>query len=488
MIGQTLSGKSGQSFKVIREIGRGGFGVVYLVETPEKLTYAAKIIAPVSDPAVRTSFEQELRSTQGLASENLLAVIDYGECLVGSARGLFTVMEYCTDGDYRDVLSSSGERRLGIDEIVGHMRQILTGLKVLHTRTIHRDLKPENVFVSGDKLKIGDFGLAKFVEEATRTLTFKGSGTPRYMAPEVWTGQRAMPATDLYALGVMFFEAVTGRAPFEAPDAHTLRDMHLYTPVPRPKSVNPSVPDLLDGIIKKLLSKSIQSRYQNAGEVLAAPQTVPKPADSTIVGLADRIRRHHDTAEAQALGQQKAVREEQDSQARIRYMEQQLLELVQEVVDEVNAQLVETKITGRDAHDGRVYEFHGRALAVQFFSPNELYINPEVPGRMGTLKKRHAIHGGFLEIREHGEDREGWNIVLVRPPEELYGHWIIVETRPSPLSGRAARYEPMATGAQLFADNLACHWMPAMHIFQLTDKALEKADIVRILGVFIPKI
>lgn len=184
-------------------------------------------------------------------------------------------MEYCPDGDYRDVLSTSTERRPGIEEMVGHMRQIVTGLKVLHSKTIPRDLKPENVFVSGNLLKIGDFGLAKFVDEATRTLTFKGSGTPQYMAPEVWIGQHVAPATDLYALGVMFFEAVTRRPPFEAPDAHSLRDLHLYTPAPRAKSLKPDLSDLLDGVIKKLLAKSVRDRYQSADEVLAALQSVP---------------------------------------------------------------------------------------------------------------------------------------------------------------------------------------------------------------------
>jgi hypothetical protein len=215
---------------------------------------------------------------------------------------------------------------------------------------------------------------------------------------------------------------------------------------------------------------------------------VPKPADATIIGLADRIRRHHDTAEAGALEEQKAIQEERDVQARIKYMEQQLLELVQEVVDELNSQLVETKISRRDRNDGRVFNFHGRELVIHFFSPDELYSNPLVPGRMGILKKHHAVHAGFMEIRETGEDHEGWNIVLIRPSDGLYGEWRLVETRVSPLTGRGTRYEPVATNAQLFADNLSCHWSPSMHTYQLTDKDLQKADIVRILGVFIPKI
>jgi hypothetical protein len=251
--------------------------------------------------------------------------------------------------------------------------------------------------------------------------------------------------------------------------------------------VNANVPDLLDGIIKKLLSKPIQSRYQTADEVLVALQSVPKPADTIIIGLADRIRRHHDTAEAGALEQQKAAQEDRDSRARIKYMEQQLLELVQEVVDQLNSQLVETKISCRDRNNGHVFKFQGRELVIHFFSPDDLYANPLVPGRIATLKKHHAAHAGFIEIRENGEDCEGWNVVLVRPPDSLYGGWRLVETRLSPLTGRGTRYEPVATNAQLFADNLACHWSPSMHTYQLTDKELQKTDIVRILGTFIPK-
>jgi hypothetical protein len=122
---------------------------------------------------------------------------------------------------------------------------------------------------------------------------------------------------------------------------------------------------------------------------------------------------------------------------------------------------------------------------LHFFLPGEMYENPEVPGRMGVLHKRHVVHGGYIEIQENGEDREGWNVVLVRPPESLYGQWILVETDVSALSGRSAKYKPFATQAKLFADNLACHWAPAIHVFVLKDKPLDSSDVVRILKVFV---
>lgn len=487
MIGELLVGKLGRQFKVIREVGRGGFGIVYLADDGDARPFAVKLIAPVSDPAVRLSFEQELRSTEGLAHANLLSIVDYGACPVGTQQGLFAVTEYCPDGDYRRSLSSYGAIP-DVGTIVQDFRQILTGLAVLHTRIVHRDLKPENILVTGGTLKVGDFGLAKFVDEATRTLTFKGGGTPRYMAPEVWFGQHATAATDLYAVGVMLFEALAGRAPFIGPDTNALRELHCYTPAPRVKTLNANVPDMLDGIIKKLLAKDPRARYQTAGEVLDALATAPAPSELAIGALAARMRQHHDAAEAETLEQQRIARLEQDTAARNRYKEQELLGMVDDVVDEVNQHLAETKIaTSATGRDGREYRFGGRALRVHFFSPGQLFSNPSVPGRMKTLKQRHVAHGGYIEIKEHHEDREGWNLVLVRPPEDLYGEWRLVETRVSGLTGRTTRFEPVATEAQLFADNLACHWSTTMHVYNLTDKPLERSDIVKILDVFIPR-
>lgn len=488
MIGQRITGNRGETFTVIREIGRGGFGVVYLVQGEGKRSYAMKVLAPLTDPAVKLSFEQEIQSTLELSHENLLAVIDYGTCVVGTQQGLFAVTEFCPDGDYRQVLASYAKNPPPIDGIIDDFRQILSGLTALHSKIIHRDLKPENVLVSNGKLKIGDFGLAKFVDEATRTLTFKGAGTPRYMAPEVWLMQHASQATDLYAVGVMLFEAVTGQPPFVAQDINALREMHLYSPAPRAQSINSEVPDTLDGVIKKLLSKEPRERCQTPIEVLDALKLVPALKEPAVAELASRMRQLHDAEEAKRLEQQRTEHAEQDAVARNKYKEREVISLIDEVVAEINAHLPEAKIRATAVHNGKEYRFGNRVLRVHFFDTGALYNDPEVLGRMEILKKRHAVHGGYIEIGENGEDHEGWNLVLVRPPGSMYGEWRIVETRLSALVAYASPYEPIATEARLFADNLACHWTPAMHVYNLKDKALEKSDILKIFEVFIPKV
>ena len=201
--------------------------------------------------------------------------------------------------------------------------------------------------------------------------------------------------------------------------------------------------------------------------------------------IAARMREQHATGEAEQ--QERARVEEETQQAAIwsREQEQQVLALIEEVVAELNAQSPEPLLR-RDPRPGSgvAYRFGTRTLNVRFFRPGELYENPEVPGRMDTLRNRHAQHGGYIEIREHGEDRQGWNLVLLRPPDANVGKWLIVETDFSALVARVARYRPFATQARLFADNLACHWDNAMHVYALRDKPVERDDIVRILGVF----
>jgi hypothetical protein len=166
-------------------------------------------------------------------------------------------------------------------------------------------------------------------------------------------------------------------------------------------------------------------------------------------------------------------------------MEADLLNQFDEVVAEVNSQLPEAQIARSVHYNGRTFGLGQRQLHVQFFNPGELYRNPKVPGRMDALRKKNAIHGGIVEIQQNGSDREGWNIVLVRGPEETYGTWLLVESRPSALSNTRAKYEPVAARAELFADNLACHWNRAMHVWNLKDKPIERDDIVSILHALV---
>ena len=201
--------------------------------------------------------------------------------------------------------------------------------------------------------------------------------------------------------------------------------------------------------------------------------------------IAARMREQRAAEEAERQERARVKEEARQAETWSRKQEQQVLALIEEVVAELNVQSPEPLLR-KDPGPGSgvAYRFGTRTLNVHFFRPGELYENPKVPGRMNVLRNRHAEHGGYIEIQEHGEDREGWNLVLLRQLETGVGEWLLVETDFSALVARVARYRPFATQARLFADNLACHWDNAMHVYVLRDKPLERDDIVRILEVF----
>jgi serine/threonine protein kinase len=489
MIGRKIVDSEEKSYTLQKEIGRGGFGVVYRSLGSDGNTYAVKVMGP-ANPVAIASFENEVGAASLVQHANVLGFMSYGEFDFLGEKYLFTVMEYCADGSYRSRIKAQGIT--SYESIVADFSQILSGLDALHQQIIHRDIKPENVLLLEGVLKIGDLGLSKFIDDATRTLTFKGGGSPSYMAPEVWERRAVSPATDLYAVGIMLFEATTGSVPFKVDDFTELRRKHLFEQAPRVKTIRSDVPDHIDGLIRRLLEKDSAHRYQSAAEVLKVLSGVPLLADS-LAGIRERVRQRHDAGESQRLETQRAADAAREAQDRIMYMEQQLLSQIDDIIEQINGGLQETQIKRGGADNAR-YSFGERYLYVQFFPRNQLYKSPRAPGLSDVLKKHHAVHGGAIYIRDfsnrqervRGEDtREGWNVVLVQSPDKSYGEWLLVESEISPLTGQSHRYSPVATDANLFAENLAHHWSHAMHTWQLKVRPLETRDIEHIIAKFI---
>lgn len=484
MVGETVIDDTGQSYLLEREIGRGGFGIVYLSHDKEGQACAVKMLGPIVHTEYLESFKREITAAASVSDANVLRFIASGQYSNAAGTYFFTVAEYCPDGSYRPLISS---RKEDINALISDFTQILSGLKALHQKVVHRDIKPENILVQGNTLKVGDLGLSKSIDEMTQTLTFKGSGTPRYMAPEIWERQKITPASDLYAIGVMLFEGATGQPPFDATDAADLREMHLYKAAPRAKALKADLPEHLDGIIRKLLEKNPSKRYQSAQEVIDALSTVPEEVSDTVAALRGKMRQNFDAVETQRLQEQHAAEQRAQAHKKIQYMEKQVIDEFDEVVATINKGLQETHISRSSTGAGSVsYSFGNRTLHVNFFKEGALSFNVAAPSLKEELKKHHAVHAGSVYIQQDRENREGWNLVLVQPPEEMYGEWILVESDMSALGSQALRYPPAATDQHLLVENIAYHWMHAMHTWVLKTKAFERSDVEKILTKFIP--
>jgi serine/threonine protein kinase len=252
-------------------IGEGGMATVYrarhkLVDRP----CAVKILSPhyASDPVTRERFRREAKSSQKLSHPNIIEIFDQGEADEHTA---YMVMELLRGQALADLLSQGA---LPIDRALGIMIQFARGIARAHDfDVIHRDLKPENIFIcaredGSDLVKILDFGIARSRSDSRLTGAGELFGTPQYMAPERITSGEAGPSVDLYALGVIFFEMITGNLPFEAPDIPTYFIKHLKEPAPSPRSQNPKVPTDLDALVLALLAKEVKARPVDAHRVM----------------------------------------------------------------------------------------------------------------------------------------------------------------------------------------------------------------------------
>jgi tetratricopeptide (TPR) repeat protein len=301
-----LSGTFVGRYEIVREIGRGGMGVVYEGQDAKLDRRVAIKVLPlaVSEAATRERFEREARAAAALNHPNIVAIYDVGEA---SGRP-YLVMEFVPGPS----LESSPPRSL--DEALRIAGFVCDALDHAHGRgLIHRDLKPGNILVVREEgkltVKLTDMGIALIPGAARMTGTGAITGTPTYMAPEQALGQKVDGRADLYALGVMLYMWTAGRPPFEGDDALAIVSQHIHAPVVPPRTYGIDLPAGLDAVILRLLSKAPELRYSSARDVRVALEnagTAPAratPHEVTIDGLTRgrMIGRDRELAHLQSL-------------------------------------------------------------------------------------------------------------------------------------------------------------------------------------------
>jgi serine/threonine-protein kinase len=283
LIGSTL----GDRYRLLAVIGEGGIGRVFRAERlATGQTVALKLLHPEFSGVnqVVQRFEREAEVTTRLAHPHIVQVVEFGE-LNGQ---LFIAMELLAGRSLGDLIGrdgGSGGHRLSVARTIGIMHPVLDALEYAHARAVvHRDLKPENIMVtparglfSRESVKLLDFGIAKLgpdTEGAAQKLTQLGLvlGTPAYMSPEQAAGQQADLRSDIYSCGVILYEMLTGRRPFEADSSVEVLSMHV-TAAPKPLravAADARIPAALDDVVLRALAKRPADRFQSARELRQA--------------------------------------------------------------------------------------------------------------------------------------------------------------------------------------------------------------------------
>ncbi len=254
-------------YRVIKKLATGGMAYVYLGhDMTLDRTIAIKILKQglSRDKDFREQFHQEAKAAANLSHPNIVTIHDFGY----DAGKLFIIMEYVRGIDLKSYLRRESDITLqGVLELV---LQACEGIGYAHRAgIIHCDIKPQNMLVTHDhKLKVTDFGIARAVSAIqTDRLQSVVWGSPHYFSPEQAAGFDPTPSSDVYSLGIVLYEAVTGALPFESDDNSELARMHQEEEPPRPRSINPSIPTQLEQIILKVLSKDPSSRYRTAEQM-----------------------------------------------------------------------------------------------------------------------------------------------------------------------------------------------------------------------------
>lgn len=275
MVGRTI-----KHYEIESELGQGGMGVVYRAkDTVLGRTVALKFLPPMfaKDEDARKRFVHEAKAVSALDHPNVAVVHEIG---IGENEEMFLVMAFYEGQTLEDIIS---EGPVELDDTVRFMLEAAKGLAAAHGKgIIHRDIKPGNIMVTeSGLLKILDFGLAK-VQDVTMTMGAMSLGTLAYMSPEQAQGQPVDHRTDLWALGVVFYEMLAGKRPFDGPyDAAILYAAanEAHTSVSAWRS---DAPEHLVAIVDKLLQKQPENRYQSADELIADLQSATAPPPSVI--------------------------------------------------------------------------------------------------------------------------------------------------------------------------------------------------------------
>src|SRR5256714_5471496 len=299
-------------YKILRKLGAGGMANVYLAEDQELgRRVAIKILNErhANDDQFVERFRREAKNAAGLSHQNIVSIYDRGE-----AEGTYYIsMEYLDGRSLKEMITSRGPAPIPV--AVDYARQILAALRVAHRQgLVHRDIKPHNVLVDGEgRVKVTDFGIAR---AGASQMTEAGSivGTAQYLSPEQARGSGVDQRSDLYSLGIVLYELLTGTVPFSGDTPVEIAMKHLsQTPEP-PSTRRPDLPRELDLVVTRALAKNPDDRYQSAEEmdadlervargaavsaeteesatqIMRAPQTIPAPPSATAATMIQRPR------------------------------------------------------------------------------------------------------------------------------------------------------------------------------------------------------
>ena len=426
-IATSLAGPNDETFKILDFLGRGAFGEVYrAVGEKSGMVVAVKLlpIGILSSEASQLALLNEIGVAQQVIHPNVVQVV-YVNDGKSSAVGPYVFMEYVSGGTLAKLLRAQKQSgsEIPLNRGFEMMMDIAQGARAINEKVIHRDIKPDNILVEGSRLKIGDFGISKFVDESTRLHTFKGGQHVAYMAPEGWQNQRNTPKLDLYSVGLIFYEILTLHHPLlskvrNPDDPLDWERAHLYQQCQDARSLRKETPLSVAQLLSRMVSKRADDRppWSEVLTILSQPNLVQTGTNPSVAAAVEAAVARQQREESKQLAQLRQQQEREKQLGLYRCSFDMLLEQFNAIIEDFNRKFQYSQITCDSRGGFTTYEIpSGRSISIALFAPVETPIKV----RVGEV-----VGGGWIGVR----GGRSANLVLLRhAPEDLYGRWVVCE-------------------------------------------------------------
>jgi serine/threonine protein kinase len=421
-LGSSIVGPNGETFKMTDFLGQGAFGEVYRCVGEISGTVVAVKLLPLGALASsedKIALLNEIRVAKQIKHPNVVQVLHVDDG-TSSKIGPYIVMEYVSGGNLATVLRS--RTQIPLDRAIEMMIDIAQGARAINERLIHRDIKPDNVLIEGNKLKIGDFGISKFVDESTRLYTFKGAQHVRYMAPEGWANQPNTVKIDVYSVGLVFYQILMPEHPLlrHVSDPSNFLDWekaHLYQQCPDVRSIRKDVPLSIAQLLSRMVSKRPGERpfWDEILNVLSQPDVGISTKNSTVTAAVEAAVARNQELQKKEL-EARAKQDDREKELGLyRYACGSLLDQLNPVIEQFNQEYQHGKIKRRQDASITIYDIPlGQSIQVMFFEPK----------RGIRISRGEVIGGGWIGL---ANGRSSNLVLLKHGADDLYGRWVVCE-------------------------------------------------------------